>query len=228
MNPRTVCFCQPMVFMISERVAPFLRWSMATTWAVLLPSRTAPAAFFWPLGTLFVRLAFLPALLLAGVPLAAHAPPLALRSAFGLAGCSGCGCSGAPNPWMRAQMRLMAALLLLKLSKGVTPGRLFQIATRRSVGQLAANSASSFWLAKVSKGVVVAAAASSAEPNAVMLLSVSIVKVVIIVLLGATLCAVITWITPKCLKSKGNLQQITMAKNWRWRPTGSAGRLGDS
>src|ERR1035437_3940872 len=194
--------------MISAKVAPFFRWSMATTWAVLLPSRTAPAAFFWPLGTLFVRLAFLPTLLLAGAPLAARAPPLALRSAFASAGCSGCGCSGAPNPWMRAQMRLMAALLLLKLSKGVTPGRLFQIATRRSVGQLAANSASSFWLAKVSHGVAVVAAASSAEPNAVMLFSVSIVKVVMIVFLGATLCAVITWITPICLKGKAIVRHI--------------------
>ena len=36
----------------------------------------------------------------------------------------------------------------------------------------------------------------------------SIVNVVIIVLLGSTLCAVITWITPKCLKGKGILQQI--------------------
>ena len=98
MNPRTVCFCQPILSMISAKVAPFLRWSMATTWAVLLPSRTAPAAFFWPVGTLFVRLAFLPALPLASAPLAARATPLALRSAFALAGCSGCGCSGAPNP----------------------------------------------------------------------------------------------------------------------------------
>jgi hypothetical protein len=69
---------------------------------------------------------------------------------------------------------------------------------------------------------VVAAAASSAESNAVMLFSLSIVKVVIIVLLGATLCAVITWITLKCLKSKGIPQQeiddgeeLAMAPLWR-------------
>src|ERR1035441_1635792 len=98
---------------------------------------------------------------------------------------------------MRAQIRLTAVLGLLKLSTATTPARLFQIATRRSVGQPAANSASSFWLAKVSNGVVVVAAASSGVPNAVMLLSLSIVNVVIIVLLGATLCAVITWITLK-------------------------------
>src|ERR1017187_10140739 len=73
MNPRTVCFCQPMVFMISARVAPFFRCSMATTWAVLLPSR-APSAFGFMafLGALaaclaaFGALAFLVALGLAG------------------------------------------------------------------------------------------------------------------------------------------------------------------
>jgi hypothetical protein len=31
MKPLTVCFCQPILSMISARVAPFLRWSMATT-----------------------------------------------------------------------------------------------------------------------------------------------------------------------------------------------------
>jgi hypothetical protein len=41
-----------------------------------------------------------------------------------------------------------------------------------------------------------------------MLFSLSIVKVVIIVLLGATLCAVMTWITPKRLKSKAIVQGI--------------------
>src|SRR5580658_7965913 len=39
MNPLTVCFCHPILSIISARVAPFLRWSMATTWDVLLPSR---------------------------------------------------------------------------------------------------------------------------------------------------------------------------------------------
>ena len=62
-------------------------------------------------------------------------------------------------------------------------------------------------LGKLGDGVV-AAAASSAEPNAVMLLSLSIVNVVIIVLLGATLCAVMTWITPKRLKGKAIVQGI--------------------
>src|ERR1035437_7129422 len=72
--------------MISAKVAPFLRWSMATTWAVLLPSRVPallgdlaaflagvvflplavglalglpPLALFWPLGAPFFRLASL-------------------------------------------------------------------------------------------------------------------------------------------------------------------------
>src|ERR1017187_2666220 len=38
-KPRTVCFCQPIFSIISASVAPFFRWSMATTWAVLVPSR---------------------------------------------------------------------------------------------------------------------------------------------------------------------------------------------
>jgi hypothetical protein len=58
------------------------------------------------------------------------------------------------------------------------------------------------------EGVEVAAAASCAEPNAVMLFCSSIVKVVIIVLLGAALGAVMTWITPICLKSKVIVPQI--------------------
>jgi hypothetical protein len=55
---------------------------------------------------------------------------------------------------------------------------------------------------KLSKGVWVAAEASSGVEDVTISFCSLIVKVVIIVLLGATLCAVITWITPKCLKSK--------------------------
>src|ERR1019366_4631434 len=72
MNPRTVCACHPVAFMISAEVAPFLRWSMATTSAFLLPSRLgvdfgailAPFAAFAGLvgfagaGAAFLRLAF--------------------------------------------------------------------------------------------------------------------------------------------------------------------------
>ena len=89
-----------MVFMISEIVAPFFRWSMATTWAVLLPSRGAavsrPSRAFAAvllLGGFLVAVAFLVALPLPGAPLAycaptltARAPPLAFPTAFGLAG----------------------------------------------------------------------------------------------------------------------------------------------
>jgi hypothetical protein len=39
MNPQTVYFCQPIQTLISARVAPFLRCSMATTRAALVPSR---------------------------------------------------------------------------------------------------------------------------------------------------------------------------------------------
>src|ERR1039458_6238788 len=165
---------------------------MATTWAVLLPSRgpAASSAFaaFLALGAFLAGLAFLVALAFAGAPLAACAPPLAFLWAFGFAG-SAAGFAASARRWMRSQTRLAPPLGLLKLSTATTPARLFQIATRRSAGHPAANSASSFWLAKVSNGVVVVSAASSGVPNAGMVFSLSIVKVVIIVLLGATLCA---------------------------------------
>jgi hypothetical protein len=119
----------------------------------------------------------------------------------GFAG-SAAGLAATARLWMRSQMRLAAALPFLKRFTASTPGKPFQIATRRSAGQPALNAASSFWLAKESKGVAVAAAASSVEPNAEMLFCSSIVKVVIIVLLGAALCAVMTWIALMCLKSK--------------------------
>src|ERR1017187_2477506 len=125
---------------------------------------------------------------------------------------------------MRVQMRLTAVLVLLKLSTATTPARLFQIATRRSAGHPAASSASSFWLAKVSNGVVFVAAASSGVPNAVMLFSLSIVRVVMYFLLGATLCAVITWITPKCLKRKAIPIWIDDGERMAMR-YGPAGRL---
>src|SRR5450755_2054932 len=91
MNPRTVCFCHPIVCMISASVAPFLRRSMATTWAVLLPGRDAA---IWRASAC---LAFFPAVasggafLLAGAAVGACAPPLAWCADFGLAGCAGWG-----------------------------------------------------------------------------------------------------------------------------------------
>jgi len=91
-----------MVFIISNSVAPFLRRSMATTWAVLLPWRGAvtsgTGADFLALVTFLAALALWAALPLAGAPWADCAPPLAWRSAFGLAGGAGCGGMGAANP----------------------------------------------------------------------------------------------------------------------------------
>lgn len=146
--------------MISASVAPFFRWSMATTWAVLLPSRgpalSCALAAFLALGAFLTAVVFLVALALADAPLAACAPPLAFLRAFGFAG-SASGLAGSPSRWIRSQMRLAAVLVLLNPFTGFTPGRLFHTATRRSVGQAAASSASSFWLAKVSKGAAVTA-----------------------------------------------------------------------
>jgi hypothetical protein len=62
MNPRTVCFCQPICDMIPSRVTPFGRCSRAITVAVLLPSRTplafGSAAFLGVFGAFFCRAGF--------------------------------------------------------------------------------------------------------------------------------------------------------------------------
>src|SRR5438132_1299000 len=69
MNPRTLCACQPVDFMIWASVAPPLRWSRPRTVAFLLPSRAAagllPALARFPLAALAgfafaAGLAFLP------------------------------------------------------------------------------------------------------------------------------------------------------------------------
>src|SRR5437899_4975936 len=56
MNPRTLCACQPVAFMIWASVAPPLRWSRPRTVAFLLPSRAAagllPALPRFPLAAL--------------------------------------------------------------------------------------------------------------------------------------------------------------------------------
>jgi hypothetical protein len=66
MNPRTVCFCQDIFDMMSKIVAPFFRWSIATIWAVLLPSRgpavSGDLVAFLALGVFFEGVAFLVAL----------------------------------------------------------------------------------------------------------------------------------------------------------------------
>jgi hypothetical protein len=53
------------------------------------------------------------------------------------------------------QIRVAAVVRSLNFLTGVTPGRLFQMATRRTAGQPATSSASSCWLVKVSNGVAV-------------------------------------------------------------------------
>jgi hypothetical protein len=50
-----------------------------------------------------------------------------------------------------------------------------------------------------------------------MLLSLSIINIFIIVLLGATLCAVITSITPLPPEKKWILLDSAKAMEWRWR-----------
>src|SRR5665811_1767886 len=164
MNPRTVCFCQPIFCMISVRVAPLLRCSIATTWAVLLPSRgvAAPCGFaaFLRWGGFLPAMASWPDFAFAGAPLAPRAPRLALGSAFAFARGSALGSALWPMPWMRAHTWPAAALWLGKRFTGLTPARLFQIATSLSLGQEAARASNSCWLVKLSKGVAVVAAAS--------------------------------------------------------------------
>src|SRR5579863_6501479 len=109
MNPRTVWRCQPIFSISSTSVAPLLRWSIATTWAVLVPSR-GPAdslAAFLALGAFLAGVAFLAALAFAGAPLLACARPLPFVVAFGFDG-SAAGLAASPRPWMRSQIRLMA------------------------------------------------------------------------------------------------------------------------
>src|ERR1039458_3526270 len=212
MNPRTVCRCQPMVFTISEIVAPPFRCSMATTWAVLLPSRgvaaSRPLAAVLPLGVALAAVAFLAALVLAGAPLAARARPLALCAAFGAV--AGSGFPGPPPPpsLVRPQTRLRAVFRSVNFLTGVTPGRLFQTARSLSAGHWAARSANSCWLAKESNGVAVAAAASSWVANALMLLSLSMVNVFIWVLSWHGVAVTLTFITLVGQTGKGNLTEV--------------------
>src|ERR1035438_3730172 len=157
---------------------------MRITSAILVPARGPVASFalavffgvdaVLALGAFLAAGTFLLALPLVGAPLAACARPVAFFPAFGFVGvvsgfsASGSGCAASPKPWMRFQMRLAAVLGSFSFFAGFSPGRLFRIASRRSAGQALASSASSCWLAKLSKGVVLAAAASSGLANAEM------------------------------------------------------------
>jgi hypothetical protein len=86
-----VCRCQPVFSMISAKVGPFFRWSMTTIWGFLLLSCGAVAscvlAARLPLGSFLAVVAFLLALPFVCAPWADCAPRLALRVAFGFAGC---------------------------------------------------------------------------------------------------------------------------------------------
>ena len=63
MNPRTVHDFHPCFSAISANVAPFFRWSMAITWAFLLPSRgpalSSVLAAFLGLGAFLAAVVFL-------------------------------------------------------------------------------------------------------------------------------------------------------------------------
>src|SRR5271155_2345820 len=100
-------------------------------------------------------------------------------------------------------MRLGAVLASFIFLTGVTPGRLFQIAASRSAGHVAASAASSASLAKDSNGAVVAVAASSGVPKAVIALSASMVKI-IFRLLCSTLCVDVTMDHSEALEKQGN------------------------
>jgi hypothetical protein len=102
--------CHPILSIISARVAPFLRCSIATTWAVLLPSRGPDSAFagfaaFLALGAFLAEAVFLVALVLADAPLAACAPALRFLSALGFVGSA---LAGSARPWIRSQIRTTA------------------------------------------------------------------------------------------------------------------------
>jgi len=151
------------------------------------PALSSFLAAFLALGAALAGMAFLVALPLAGAPLAACAVPLAFSPPFGFAG-SGAGSAALPSPWMASQILLAPALAVLKPFTGFTPGRLFQIATKRSAGHVPASCVSSFGLVKSSKGLVVEAAASSWVPNTLMLFSTSIVKIILNLLCFRSLC----------------------------------------
>jgi hypothetical protein len=105
------------------------------TWAVLL-RRRAEASFLPYLGAF-----------LAGFGLWADFPLTVAAWGFGGVGLAFLVAffagAGVPRPWIRFQIRTSAVLPSLNPSIGLTPGRLFQIATRRSAGQLAASAANS-------------------------------------------------------------------------------------
>src|ERR1039458_4026671 len=99
MNPRVVCACHFVVFIISSKLAPPLRCIMAITFALAVPSRgvfasPADSGVFFDRATLVFD-AFL------GAAIAAGAWP---------AVCAGCGAMAFARRWIAAQMRFVALL----------------------------------------------------------------------------------------------------------------------
>src|ERR1700687_1347202 len=88
MNPRTLCACQPLAFMISFRVAPPARFSRSRTFSVLLPWRAVDSLFaglaaFAAVAPFFARAGFLGVLALLSATRARRAPVLAFLAAGG-------------------------------------------------------------------------------------------------------------------------------------------------
>jgi len=169
---------------------------------------------FLAVGGSLVLVACLAASALDGRFLGPCAPPLA-RLGFGLGGLFRLRLDGRAESLNALPDAAGGDLVILELLDR-WEAWLLQIAISRLAGQDVARSANFCWLPKVSNGVVVAAAASSGVACAVMLLSVSIVKVVIVRVFCSAGCAVMPWITLHGWKRKAILQ--LMAKGWRWRP----------
>src|SRR5579863_1403419 len=198
---RVVCFSQPILVMISSKVVPPSRLSIAITWLVLLPSRGAPASFVVAAtGAFFARVAFFFApgsddatsgdsgapmvdgagSVDSGMPASGWAVLLAPCPATGTVAGTGAGSSAAAGPvwprvWIAFQIRDTAVTRSLNLRTGVSPGRLFQISASRAAGQFAASFANAPSLLNRSEFGTVSA--SFAELWMVMLfVSFSIVK----------------------------------------------------
>src|ERR1700730_1773330 len=192
MNPRTLCACQPVAFIIWASVAPPFRWSRPRTSAFLLPSRAtaglSPPLARFPLAALaFAVFAFL----------GSFADALACWPA------SGRRCrfrrAAAVQALDRFPDQATADFRSVNFLTGVRPGIPFQTSISRLAGHLAARSASSFWLANISPSK-----SACWLRRAVMLFSASIVNVVILLLLTAA--AVMAFITPKPGTSKSILR----------------------
>src|ERR1017187_8342740 len=179
MNPRTVCFCQPIWSVISASVAPFFRCSMATTVAVLLPGRAS--ACLAALGGVFAFRAFL-ALVVVGLAVRPTGAPVTPAARLGMAS----------QIRATALARFSNFLTGFSLSNPGAPANEFQISARRPSGICAAAAARRSWLSKATRqpAAIWSAAAvprASAFAKTWMLLSVSMVNVVIFGHLAAVL-----------------------------------------